>query len=40
MTTDRRLANLRPFPKGQSGNPSGRMKIPADVKEMARGLTK
>jgi hypothetical protein len=38
--TDRRLANLRPFPKGQSGNPSGRQKIPADVKEMARGLTR
>jgi Family of unknown function (DUF5681) len=26
--------------KGQSGNPSGRVKIPPDVKEMARGLTK
>ena len=37
--TDRRLANLRPFKKGQSGNPAGRMKIPPDVKEMARGLT-
>jgi hypothetical protein len=40
MNTDRRLANLRHFQKGQSGNPSGRVKIPPDVKEMARGLTK
>jgi hypothetical protein len=40
MVADRRLANLRPWGKGQSGNPSGRLKIPADVKEMARGLTK
>jgi hypothetical protein len=38
--TDRRLANLRPFPKGTSGNPSGRQKIPEDVKQLARGLTK
>jgi hypothetical protein len=38
MVTDRRLANLRPWGKGQSGNPSGRLKIPPDVKEMARGL--
>jgi hypothetical protein len=28
------------FQKGQSGNTSGRVKIPPDVKEMARGLTK
>src|SRR6516225_2433879 len=33
-------ASLRPFQKGQSGNPGGRLKIPPDVKEMARGLTK
>jgi hypothetical protein len=30
----------KPFQRGQSGNPSGRMKIPEDVKKMARGLTK
>jgi hypothetical protein len=30
---------LRPFKKGQSGNPGGRPKIPADVKELARGLS-
>ena len=30
----------KPFQRGASGNPSGRPKIPEDVKEMARGLTK
>jgi hypothetical protein len=27
MTAPRSLANLRPFQEGQSGNPSGRMKV-------------
>ena len=40
MVTPRSLANLRSFSKGKSGNPSGRPKIPDDVKELARGLTK
>lgn len=31
--------NLRPFKKGQSGNPGGRPKIPPEIKEMARALT-
>lgn len=29
----RRLANLKPFPPGQSGNPAGRAPMPADVRE-------
>jgi hypothetical protein len=30
----------RRFQKGQSGNPAGGIKIPQDVRELARGLTK
>lgn len=29
-------SNLRPFKKGQSGNPGGRKPIPPEVKELAR----
>jgi len=29
----------RPFEKGKSGNPSGRKKVPDDIKEMLRGAT-
>src|SRR5215831_16014369 len=39
-SAERSRANLRPFQKGQSGNPSGRGKTPPDVREMSRGLTK
>jgi hypothetical protein len=28
-----------PFEKGQSGNPGGRLKIPQEVRELARGYT-
>ena len=31
--------NLRPFKKGQSGNPKGRPKIPDDIREMLKGAT-
>jgi hypothetical protein len=30
----------KPFQRGSSGNPSGRPKIPEDVKELARGYSK
>lgn len=33
------VENLRPFKKGQSGNPSGRPKIPDDIKAMLKGAT-
>jgi hypothetical protein len=35
----RQTAGLRPFKKGQSGNPGGRKPIPPEIKEMARALT-
>lgn len=31
--------NLKPFQPGKSGNPGGRPKIPAEVRELARALT-
>jgi hypothetical protein len=35
----RRLANLRPFKPGQSGNPGGRSKAQIDVRNAARDYT-
>ena len=37
-TTEKRVPG-RPFEKGKSGNPTGRPKIPDDVKEMLKGAT-
>ena len=34
-----KTANLRPFPKGVSGNPGGRPKIPAELVDMARAAS-
>jgi hypothetical protein len=36
----KRLANLRPFKPGQSGNPGGRSKAQIDVRNLAREHTK
>ena len=35
-STERSLANLKPWQTGRSGNPAGRPKAPADVTELAR----
>ena len=36
---ERRLANLKPFRPGQSGNPGGRSKAQIDVRDAARAYT-
>ncbi len=38
MTHKRNTSGLKPFKKGQSGNPGGKIKVPDDIKE-ARKLT-
>jgi hypothetical protein len=38
--TGRRRGKGRPFVKGQSGNPGGRLRAPLDVQELARAHTK
>ena len=35
----KRLANLKPFKPGQSGNPGGRSKAQIDVRNLARAHT-
>ena len=37
--TDRSNGNLRPWKKGQSGNPGGRKKMPEDAKAMLKAAT-
>ena len=34
--TARNLQNLKPFPKGQSGNPAGRPRIIGEIRDLAR----
>lgn len=39
MATGNREENLKPFKPGESGNPVGRPKIPADVREAFKAHT-
>jgi hypothetical protein len=36
----RRLANLKPFQPGKSGNPGGRSKVQIDIRDAARAHTR
>lgn len=38
--SDNNTGNLKPFEPGKSGNPSGRPKMPEDIKEALRKITK
>jgi hypothetical protein len=39
LRTVDKTENLKPFQKGQSGNPHGRPKIPAEIREIARAAS-